>query len=503
MEIRTASKRIFIILLGLIGLITAIFLYVGYFQHKFVLETLVNEERQVASLIYKNTFKQITEKYELIANNILSNQQIVDAFEKGDRDELLRLTAPIYNDLLRNNPYLTIMHFHTADTKSFLRLHKPLKFGDDLSDIRHMINNVNTLRTKQIGIEVGRYGIYYRMALPVSNKEGKHLGAFEFGIDINYIFDLFDKDYNFTTVLLLKKEIFEAIYENNKNLNYKSFSDEYYLIEPNSNPIFDLLPSAVTSEKYLLVSSSGKDNLAFTVTDLKSVYHEDIGKILFIKNMNFYTDQIKIIKIVTIASALIIILFSFYFLRRTFNDYTDLIQRYQNILEIKNRTLSKLANTDHLTKISNRKHIDKILKKELKRADRYTRPLSLIMLDVDDFKKINDTYGHHIGDRVLRQISKIVCAVIRDTDYFGRWGGEEFIILTPETSLENAVILAEKIRTLISQADFEECKTVTCSIGVSAYSGGKDSNALINNADVALYEAKNSGKDRVLTYTAD
>lgn len=474
----------------------------GYVHHKFVLETIVDEERQVASYIYKNTFRQIAEKYELITQNILADQQIINAFERGDRAALLALTAPIYKKLLAQNPYLTIMHFHTRDTRSFLRLHKPKKFADDLSNIRHMINKVNTLKTKQIGIEVGRYGIDYRLALPVFNKGGKHLGAFEFGISINYIFDLFNQEYNFTPLLLLKKESFKEIYENNKGMETKAFSDEYYLLNANHNPVFDLLRPDHILQKYVLLNSQGQDSLIFSVTDIKSVLNEDIGKLLFVKNLNFYTDQIETIKRVSFALAALILLFSFYFMRKTFNSYVSMIQRYKNILEIKNRTLLKLAYTDHLTKASNRKSIEKSLKKELKRAQRYSRPLSLIMLDVDDFKKINDTCGHSVGDKVLRQLSKIISLAIRDTDHFGRWGGEEFIIVATETSLESAVILAEKIKTLLGTAEFEGCHKISCSIGVAQYLHGNDYDTLLSHADIAMYQAKNRGKDRVVSYSA-
>ncbi len=271
----------------------------------------------------------------------------------------------------------------------------------------------------------------------------------------------------------------------------------------NANPVFDLLPADLLSKKYVLLNSHGQDSLIFSVTDIKNVLGEEIGTLLFVKNLNFYTDQIEMIKYVTLALAALILLFSFYFIRKTFNSYIMLVQRYKDILEIKNRTLLKLANTDHLTKINNRKSIEKCLKKELKRAERYNRQLSLIMLDVDDFKKINDTYGHSAGDKVLRQLSKIISSAIRDTDHFGRWGGEEFIIVLTETDLENAVILAKKIRMLLSTAEFEGCDKVTCSIGVTQYLHGDDYDTLINHADVAMYKAKNSGKDKVISSSSD
>lgn len=498
--ITSASKRIFIILFGLISFIIMTFLYMGYIHHKFVLETITGEERQIASYIYKNTFKQVAEKYELLAQNILADQEIIKAFERGDRAELLALTAPIYKRLLEKNPYMTIMHFHTRHTASFLRLHKPQKFADDLSDIRHMINKVNTLKTKQVGVEVGRYGIDYRLALPVFNKAGKHLGAFEFGISINYIFDLFSQEYNFTPLMLLKKESFQEIYEINKGMQIKEFSDEYYLLTMNTEAVPDLLNSDLLSQKYLMISSQGKDSMVFTVTDIMNVLNEEIGKLIFVKNLNFYTDEIEKIKRVTFALAVIILLFSFYFMRKTFNSYIAMVQHYKNILEIKNRTLLKLAHTDHLTKISNRQSIEKTLKKELLRAERYSRPLSLVMLDVDDFKTINDTCGHSAGDKVLRQLAKIISTAVRDTDHFGRWGGEEFIIVATETGMENAVILAEKIKMLLSKAALEG-QTISCSIGVAQHIQGDNYETLINHADLAMYEAKNSGKNRVVVYS--
>ncbi len=487
-------------LLALIGFITIFFLYMGYIQHKFVLKTLVKNEQKVAAKIYTNTFRYITDHYESIANNILINEQILDAFESRDRETLLKLTAPIYEKLTEENPYLQIMHFHTKETRSFLRLHKPQKYGDDLSSIRHMINNTNRLKSKQTGMEVGRYGINYRVALPVINREGKHLGAFEFGIHINYIFNFFNKDYGFTTVLLLHKKIFDIIYENNKKLNYQPFSEKYYIILPNSSQILEELKPSIISKEYALLSANGRTDLVFPITDLSSVADENIGKILFIQNLNYYTDQIALIRNTTIGLSLLLVLLSFYLLQKIFNNFALTLHSFQNRMEIKNRTLSKLANTDHLTKLHNRKYTDTIIRKELNRAKRYEQPLSLIMLDIDDFKIINDTYGHNSGDRLLKDLSKLVLSTIRDSDYFGRWGGEEFILIAPQTSLESSVLLAEKIRMAVSEFNFKEAKNVTCSLGVVQYSDEENADDLIHNADLALYEAKNSGKNKVIIY---
>lgn len=501
MQLNSSSNRIVIILFALISFITLVYLYMGFLHHKFVLKTIVNQEKEIASKIYANTFKHITHHYETIANNLLLHEDVIEAFENQDRETLLKLTQPLYYELISENPYLHVMHFHTKESKSFLRLHKPKKYGDDLSGFRHMINTVNAKQIKQIGLEVGRYGIFYRVALPVFNASGKHLGSFEFGIDIDYVFDLFNTDYEFKTILLLHKEIFNIIFENNQHLNYQPFSKEFYVIKDETNPILDLLPPSITSSQYSFIDHNDTTSLVFEVTELKSVLDEDIGQLLFVKNINFYTDDVNSLQKMTIAFSLIITLLSFYFLRRLFNSYMNTISSYQNKIEIKNRTLSKLVNTDHLTKTNNRKSIESILQKEFKRAKRYDHPLSLMILDIDDFKNINDTYGHNVGDKTLRDLVKVILSNIRESDHFGRWGGEEFILVATETSLEEAMILAEKIRQNIETHEFSKLYKVTCSIGVVQYQNENDSDSLIHHADIALYKAKRQGKDKVVFYS--
>lgn len=501
MQIKSSSNRILIILFTLISFITVMYLYMGFLHHRFVLNTIVNQEKEIASKIYTNTFKHISNHYETIANNLLLNENILEAFENQDRETLLKLTQPLYYELLSKNPYLHVMHFHTKDSKSFLRLHRPRKFGDDLSGFRHMINAVNSKQIRQIGLEVGRYGIFYRVALPVFNSSGKHLGSFEFGIGIKYVFDLFNTEYGLKPILLLHKDVFDIIFEHNRNLDYQPFSDKFYVIKDESNPILDLLPPSIASLEYLFVDYYDTTNLVFEVTELKSVLDEDIGHLLFVKNLDIYTDDVNSLEKMTIAFAFIITLLSFYFLRRLLNSYINTIDSYQNKIEIKNRTLSKLVNTDHLTKTNNRKSIESILKKEFKRAKRYNNPLSLMIFDIDNFKNINDTYGHNAGDKTLRELVKIILSNIRESDHFGRWGGEEFILVATETSLEEAMILAEKLRQKIEAHEFSKSYKVTCSIGVVHYQHEKDSGALVHHADIALYEAKEQGKNKAVFYS--
>ncbi|QOY51314.1 sensor domain-containing diguanylate cyclase [Candidatus Sulfurimonas baltica] len=160
--------------------------------------------------------------------------------------------------------------------------------------------------------------------------------------------------------------------------------------------------------------------------------------------------------------------------------------------------LEKLASTDQLTGIYNRHKFEELFKLELERVARYKNPLSIILFDIDFFKKINDTHGHDVGDTVLKSIVSVVIENIRNIDIFVRWGGEEFLILCPETDSENAVILAQKLRIKIESTTFGVAGNVTSSFGVTSYREDDTENSFIKRADDCLYKAKHEGRNRVV-----
>jgi len=160
-----------------------------------------------------------------------------------------------------------------------------------------------------------------------------------------------------------------------------------------------------------------------------------------------------------------------------------------------------LLNYDHLTGVLSRRNIESKLKDELVRVKRYGRPFSLIMVDIDHFKKINDRYGHLFGDLVLEKVAKNMSQKIRDVDYVGRMGGEEFVIGLPETPRQAAFEVAEKVRKSISEVTYEENPEVrvTISGGVScAPDEGDQLNQLLEIADKKLYQAKGDGRNRII-----
>lgn len=164
----------------------------------------------------------------------------------------------------------------------------------------------------------------------------------------------------------------------------------------------------------------------------------------------------------------------------------------------KNRELERLSTTDRLTQISNRAKLEDSFTKQLANSQRFDQPLSLLLVDVDFFKKINDNYGHAIGDQVLIEIAARLRATVRETDEPGRWGGEEFLVLLPNTDQEGGWQLAQRIRQAIAEHPFAEAGLpVTISLGLTSYSPGDDKNRILERADQALYRAKKEGRNRV------
>lgn len=179
-----------------------------------------------------------------------------------------------------------------------------------------------------------------------------------------------------------------------------------------------------------------------------------------------------------------------------FSDVTEQ-KKYQESLELINEILEKQASTDPLTGIFNRMKFSTVLGGELKRAQRYGTPLAVILLDIDKFKSINDTYGHLDGDNVLKALTRLLAANIRTSDTLARWGGEEFILLAPGSDLDSARLLAEKLRLAVAEYNFPIPRSVTSSFGVASYQPGDTELALTNRADQALYRAKEQGRNRV------
>lgn len=176
-----------------------------------------------------------------------------------------------------------------------------------------------------------------------------------------------------------------------------------------------------------------------------------------------------------------------------FLHYATDVTRYKKIEE----ELRFLSVTDTLTNVYNRRYFVQKLEEEIERAKRADSKFSLIMLDIDRFKSINDRFGHNTGDLVLKRMAETIKNRIRRIDTLARWGGEEFVILLPETTVNKAAVLAEELRESLSQMDIPGVGRVTASFGVAGYCPGDTVDTLVKRADELMYEAKAAGRNCV------
>lgn len=198
-------------------------------------------------------------------------------------------------------------------------------------------------------------------------------------------------------------------------------------------------------------------------------------------------------------------------LHRYKGELEHIVEDRMNELSIKNSILKEeilawqkvekelihLATIDPLTLIPNRRKFDDVLQYELNRDTRYKNELSLIFCDLDYFKLINDGYGHKIGDEVLKEFTDLISSSIRKTDIFARWGGEEFVLLLPQTDMKTAMRTAEKLRIATERHEFSYIGKMTASFGATRLIEGDNESTFIKRADDALYTAKKNGRNRV------
>ncbi|MCX6986239.1 MAG: GGDEF domain-containing protein, partial [Lentisphaerae bacterium] len=183
--------------------------------------------------------------------------------------------------------------------------------------------------------------------------------------------------------------------------------------------------------------------------------------------------------------------------------YTDITERrrMENELEDSEKRYRELSIIDDLTQLYNSRYFYHQLKMEIDRADRYGQPMTLLLLDLDDFKTFNDDYGHVEGDQVLFRLGQVVKRCLRQTDSAYRYGGEEFTILLPMTTSKDAAVTAERIRTEFKKETFSPAPGqdvhVTVSIGLAQYKMQEDMKAFVHRVDQLMYQGKKNGKDRV------
>ena len=476
----------------LLAVLISILLFIEYRINYDISKAVIEKDKKQLSNIYSQTLNSFYNYYEISLKQLLQNKAVVEAFKNKNRKELYNLTKPFYNSLKEQNKYFYNMHFHTVDNKSFLRVHKPRKFGDDLSGFRKIVVETNKTKKIQTGIEPGKHTISLRVVTPIIDN-GKHLGSVELGVKLNYFIEFFEKNYNIKSFYIV----------------HNKFLDKLLTFNPKSVDKIGNF-SIVQRDKSLIKSLSIKDideilhkgrvehlNEHMFLSEISKIYafgNKPIGHICFNMDMSYIFERTVKYELIINISFMIFFVIMYLFIKKSFS-------YFERKATIHSKKIKELSYKDELTKIYNRKKMIKVINYELNRDTRYGIKSSIIIFDIDNFKKINDTYGHNIGDEVLKKLAKVVSSSIRQTDYFARWGGEEFIILTTDTPDSEAMVLADKLQIIIEETLFDTVGKVTCSFGVSKLDSGLTYTESIHNADKALYYSKHNGKNQVTIYS--
>lgn len=199
-----------------------------------------------------------------------------------------------------------------------------------------------------------------------------------------------------------------------------------------------------------------------------------------------------------IVLAIVVFLALMIYWNRKIAKANTLLKQAQKDIEEKNKELNRLALTDNLTTLFNRRKLEELIQAEIDKGYHVDNSFCLSILDIDHFKEVNDKYGHQRGDSVLVEIARVLKDSLRITDYVGRYGGEEFIIIFPESSIADVKLIIEGVRLKIAQYDFEGVEHKTASFGLTAFKAGDTIETVVKRADNALYEAKENGRNRVV-----
>ncbi len=501
------KKIIFGILLVLpaVFTLTYFFIFSNFSENKKIIYENYSSKLQKE---YDLTVAGYTKAADLIFKNMINRQDILSnlstAFSEADesrvdilRKDLLTELMPMYKSLLDYD--FRQLHFHDKKNVSFLRFHKPEKYGDDLTTIRYSVKSVNSEKIKLSGFEEGRIFNGYRNVYPLFF-EGNHIGSVELSISINAIINQIKKlDDQEVEFIILKSVVLEKVFESELG-NYTEWSaSEKYLLDKNVNTVSQLDKGLSSNDRNRISRSldkSLKDNTPFSVPvrlngnssiltflPVRNLQDQVVAFIFSISGDDEIKEHNTSFLLMSSAFVLLMALSSFLILFYFFS----------------NRKIESLLLFDQLTGALSRMYLFTKVTELFNHHKRYNSLLSVCMIDIDFFKKVNDRYGHPAGDSLLKELVHLIIENLRVTDFIGRYGGEEFLVLLPETDRETAYGILEKIRNTIQTHQFAIVGYITISGGIAAADETiDDAESLIEKADKCLYYAKENGRNRIV-----
>jgi diguanylate cyclase (GGDEF)-like protein len=448
--------------------------------------------------------------YDFKLNTPIITTIMAKASQTQDKKTRAKLRDELFN--LLNNDYKKMrhygirqLHFHLPHAISFLRFHRPGKYGDSLVNVRETIEYVDKTRNPITAFEEGRIFNGFRNVYPIFQGR-KFVGTVEISFSFRGIQNfLTNTDHSSYLFIIRKKTVIKKVWKNEeKNYEKSEFAGFDYdkatlndMMQMRLKKMF-AINKAISTRVAKKLAYGDSFSLYF---HQKNIYNDTPIIVSFIAVPNLDNKTVAYIINYQFGDALAILIKSAYmvFIALTvLNFFITLILMF--FLQNEKKRRKKIfhnATHDVLTGLYNRYAINHFFKQKIDEAKRYNKPLSIIFCDIDFFKKINDTYGHDIGDFVLKNIAVILKTHLRSSDISARWGGEEFIIFLPQTQCQEAAKIAEKLRKVIEESLFSSIKTVTCSFGVTELKANESADEFLKRVDNLLYKAKENGRNRV------
>jgi len=398
------------------------------------------------------------------------------------------LSSKSFNETIKGKRKLNTFFFEIRDFVEVMSIYYPIYLGDKLVGII------------DLAVDISEYNL--------QNGSQDNFSILRRQVDIQNLLKSMDGSITNSLAILEKTNINDFL-----NAYIKSAKNivEISIIDPQENIYASsdgMLVSTKLKNRELpdssMIEIDGKLRYRTIIDSHEHENHEKMKLMLLIDATTYLDHENRLFTTATVT-AVIALLFALFTSRLIYFSAIEQSrsekERLEHLVKMRTREIELLSQTDSLTGLWNRRHLEETLESEFKRAKRYSNELSIMIIDLDHFKNINDTYGHMAGDEVLREISARIKKCQRETDFIGRYGGEEIVVILPETDLHTASKVAETIRKTIEKepVEFEdEIINVTTSIGISSLRNEHENYAtLFSEADEALYNAKKLGRNRV------
>jgi diguanylate cyclase (GGDEF)-like protein len=478
-----------------------------YLQANHDVRESVIRVRTTAQDFYDESIRYDASVLKTIMHTLTYDKNLSTALAQQDRKALLQYSKPLFEGMKRDFN-ITHFYFTGTDRVNLLRAHAPLRNGDVID--RRTTLQAESSGTINYGVELGPLGTFtLRLVSPWYDQQTRELiGYVELGMEIDHVINKIREFFGVQIFTVIKKEYLDRQkWENGmRTLGRTPHWDRYSDIVASGQEM-TTIPNLLTERLVHgeLLTNSGIMDLSYrglsyrlTVLPLQDAAGRDVARMMLLTDVSSEEAMARQTVFAGTIAALIVgtaLLIFFYWL----------VGRIGRRLERTEKKLRELATRDGLTGLLNHRVFYTNMQEECERSRRYKHAFSLLMIDIDHFKKVNDTYGHPAGDEILRSLSKLLQSRMRSIDSIFRYGGEEITIMLLETDTPTAKTIGEEIRNIVEKESFKidngQFIHITISIGLSSFPNHADEvSQLVLHADSALYEAKEDGRNRLCVY---